>query len=295
MIFGLDRWLGLGVPYARTGFATPFAESHFAPLRRNYFEGWARAHHALFRQGSRREGLVPRFEDLAWPGFRPDKVDPLIRTFYEHSNAFAVTVTSVDWNGPAARMAGRLYRGLLADPAGNLMPPLDEGPVHREMDCHIGLLDVDRDGAPDYRIWLRTFVDDDSLLYVAAVHAFRDKGHGYLTLAFPFPKLALTVVLECRNGEGDPSSFEMHTNAPRSPLAGTYAVFPDGQRVTYARLPGMHETFRFAVRRTGGVPIIDGEHSAEVGPFRIFTLRYELTPTAALADASYDTDRAAAE
>jgi hypothetical protein len=290
MLSYLDRWLGLAVPYERTGFATPFAEGPFERLPRDYFERWARTHGATFRPGSPTEGLVPRFDDLAWSGFEPRRVDPLIRDFYQETSGFSLTVTAVDWNGPLAMAAGRAYRGLWADPAGNLMPPLDEGPVRRPMDCHIGLLDVDRDGAPDYRIWLRTFADDDSLLYVAAVHAFRQGDHGYLTLAFPWPMFALTVVLECRNGHEDPSSFEMHTDAPGSPLAGTYAVVPHGRRVTYTRLPTMHETFRFAVKRGGEMPIIVGEHSAEALGQRVFTLRYELAETGALEKASYRVD-----
>jgi hypothetical protein len=287
MLFDLDRWLGLGVPYERTGFATPFAEDRFAPLPRDFFERWAVAHRGSFRPGSPTDGLVPRFDDLAGPRLDPGRVDPLIRTFYQHTSAFSVTVTAVEWNGRLWESAGRLYRALWADPAGNLMPPLDEGPVHREMDCEIGLLDVDGDGKSDYRIWVRTFEDDGSLLYVAAVHTFRAGGRGYLTLAFPWPRLALTVVLECRNGRVDPSSFEMHTDAPGSPLAGTYAVVPRGRRVSYARLPGMHETFRFAARHGGELPVIDGEHSAEVWGSRVFTLRYELAPTEALEKASY--------
>ncbi|MFT3770169.1 MAG: hypothetical protein QM820_32470 [Minicystis sp.] len=286
MLLNLDRWFGFGVPYTRTGFATPFDAGHFAPLPRDFFERWANAHRAGYRPGSPTEGLLPRFDDLAWSGFDPGRVDPLIRRFYHQTSTFAVTITSVDWNG-AWLEAGRLYRWAWADRVGNLMPPLDDGPVRREMDCHIGLLDADNDGVPDYRIWVRTFEDDDSLLYVAAVHSFRAGDRGYLTLAFPWPRFALTVVLECRNGRQDPASFEMHTNAPHSSLAGTYAVVPGGDRVSYARLPSLHETFRFAVKRGHGLPLIEGEHSAEVAGLRVFTMRYELAPTDELEKTSY--------
>lgn len=278
----LDRWAGLCAPRGRFGFATPFAGSPLGRVDRDFFERWAEAHHATLRAGAAAEGLVPDFDRLAWDGFDPRRVDPLIREFYEHTSRFAITVTAVDWNG-AWHAAGRLFRAW-ADRAGNLRPPLEAGVGRREMQSRIGLLDVDGDGEADYRIWRRVFEEDGELLYVAAVHAFRaalDGGdRGYLTLTFPWPFFALTVVLACRNAEDDPSDFEMSTDARGASLAGTYAVVPGpAGRASFARLAGLHELFRFGARRRGAGPaVIEGTHSAHVGGARVFTLRYEIAP-----------------
>jgi hypothetical protein len=148
------------------------------------------------------------------------------------------------------------------------------------MHSAIGLLDVDHDGEADYRIWRRVFEKDAELLYVAAVRPFRaalgGEERAYLALTFPWPLFALAVVLECRNA-GDPRGgapeLSMSTRGRGASLAGTYAVVPgDPGRVSFARLPGLHEHFRFGVRRGA----IEGTHSAYVGGARVFTLGYEI-------------------
>jgi len=288
MLSHFDRWIGVRTPLSHAGFATLFAERRLSPVGGDFFGRWAARHGVTLRAGND-EGLVPDFERLAWDRFDPRRVDPVVREFYERTSRFSVTITSVDWNG-AWHIAGRAFRWAWADRAGNLRPPLDVGAGRREVQSTVSLLDVGRDGLPPYRIWRRAFETDGELLYVASVHTFLAAHTGgdqaYLTLTFPWPFFALTVVLACANGPNH-GDLEMSTRAAGAPLAGTYAVVP-GQRgrASFVRLPGLHEHFRFGASSGRGAAVIEGTHSAYVGAARVFTLKYEIARDSRTASAA---------
>lgn len=229
------------------------------------------------------KALVPGFDEIEDAHFDPSQVHPTIRDFYRDSASFNVILERVEWRRPFgcvvplyAPLASRLFKQLA-------VPPASTRP--RAMHSRLGDLDVDGDGTPDFRTWVRYFPAADgtvgTIFYVAALQTIRVQEAGV-------PRSFLSVCLPLRRGnktsvfafENLPKGgLRLTTDSPRSTLAGSYLVFCDVPRprsVTYLPALGLGETLRFWVDPAASEPGIRGEHLEYWRGREVFRLQYRI-------------------
>lgn len=241
------RWIALGAPYAWYGFAKPI-EDHDLRVGRDFFRQYARRVHAAFDAEKKDAGLITReaFGALRCKrGFNPEKVAPVIRDFYEHTSAYALKL-SVHWN-PLIQPLGLLYHWLLANHLDQLnVPPLDTDTM-QDVESHVEFVDVDHDGHPDLRCWVRVVKRSNVLFYVGAFYTYKSTVGGretaYLSGTFPLSWSNLTVALKVDNLPG--GGLLLSSRHGGATEAGSYLLVP--HRSSFSMMPalGLAETFHF--------------------------------------------------
>jgi hypothetical protein len=102
-------------------------------------------------------GIVASLDELAGPEFDPQAVDPRVREFYEHTTRFSLDITP-RWR-TWIRPGYLLYRTLVARPLGQANVPMNQREALRGVRSRTDTIDVDGDGEPDVRGWIRSFAD----------------------------------------------------------------------------------------------------------------------------------------
>ncbi|WP_257298090.1 hypothetical protein [Haloarchaeobius sp. FL176] len=191
------------------------------------------------------EHPVGEMDDMAAfarDGFDPELVGPDVRTFYERTSEYALSLTA-EWHRPfrtGAWLATLLTRRMEQL---NLPAPGDGRTVslHSEFERIDPALDP-RDGA---RMWVRTDADTGDGVFVAAYGSHVADRERYVNIAVPLPGCNLSTVLSLRNL--DDGAVELTTEAAGDP--GLYLVTPAGA----FELP-MAQRFRVWPADAPGVP-----------------------------------------
>jgi len=272
-------------PYGDPPFATHF-EDRDGVVGRRFFRDLAEETGAEL-QDAPGAGIVASLDDLAHEGFDPGKVDPVVREIYEHTSATSFHAQQIDWQwyGWAWHF---LYNRFVARGMRQLNVPIDEGFLPRKMTSSVGLLDEDRDGSPDYRIWVRIFQGADQLFYVGAVKTHEQDGprgrQAYLDVVLPLFHSNLAVVFEPVNVDG--GGLLLRTRHPNSYHGGMYLVFPGGRRFSMMPAWGVHEEIKVEpMMDREGNQYVRGTHENWWMGLHTYTLYYELHRTNA-ADAT---------
>lgn len=273
----LNRWVALRARFADCPFAQPLADPD-GKIGHHFPREYAAATGARVDPG---QALIPDLSRLRCADFSPERVDPLIREFYEQTAAFSLSVRG-GWRFPFT-VSKRLY-GSIAERLQQLVVPDLERGIEYEMQSELWLVDHDRDGVYDFRLWLREMKETGALFYVGAVMDFVLDGHAYVTVAFPLWRANLAVVLRCQNLPG--GGFALDTRGGAAEWAGSYLVVPGRRsRFSMVRLPGSHESFRFEARRAGSTPYVAGTHTARLQGREALVLDYCIARAADLGDA----------
>ena len=111
-------------------------------------------------------GLMDDFSVLRGRWLDPDKVNPLVVEFYEHTTRFTLSVRP-KWN-QWYRPAFWLFRTLIARKIGQFNLPFDERDEKRGLETHIDALDLDHDKIVDLRAWVRTYAGTTETISTAA-------------------------------------------------------------------------------------------------------------------------------
>jgi hypothetical protein len=229
------------------------------------------------------KALVPDFDAIVDAHFDPSRVHPTICDFYRDSASFNIVLERVEWRSPFDRvaplyapLASRVFKQL-AVPASSTQP--------RAMRSRLGDLDVDQDGTPDYRTWVRYFPAEDgtigSIFYVAALQVLRVTEAGaprsFLSVCLPLHRGNKTSVFAFENLPR--GGLLLTTTSRRSTLAGSYLVFCDVPRpgyVSYLPALGLGETLRFWVDPRASDAGIQGEHLEYWRGREVFRLQYRI-------------------
>jgi hypothetical protein len=243
----VTRWFAVGAPYPWFGFAEPL-EGLDLHIGRDFFAAYARRIGAALQQPKGDVGLIPSFEGLGCKGgFDPDKLDPVIHDFYAHTTSYALKM-SVRWN-PLIRPFGALYNWLVANPVEQLQVPIADTTAKRRVESHVELLDLNHDGWPDLRCWVRVMHDTKVVFYVGAFHTYKSMVGGretaYLSATFPLPRANLAVALKMANLRGGGLLLSDDSTAPE---AGSYLVFPNDRSFSMVPALGLSERFHFLPR-----------------------------------------------
>lgn len=262
------RFVAEQVAAAEVPFVVPLAERQ-GYVGVDYLRRYADSVGAVFQRNPADIGIVDTIERLAGPEFDPDRVHPLIREFYEHTSRFKLSITP-RWR-PWMRLPYLLYRETVARPLGQANAPFRLEEVERGVESWIDVIDVDDDGVPDFRAWIRAYQDSKEPLYVGIYTTVRDDDTGYVSVGFPLPSGSFTATLLPSNFRGDGLLLSSRWGR----FQGHYlaAVDPETQEVTVVRLESFDEEIE--------VYVIDEElltdHRFYLAGIEFMSLHYEIT------------------
>ena len=276
----LGKLFAFGEPYRAPGFLSPF-EDRDGFVGRHFFAEWAAVHGGRLVPAPAGAGLVESLDALASDSFHPKLVCPLVRRVYEHTTATDFETGEPDWSFPGY-VWHFLYNRLVARGMEQLDAPVDDALLPGRIKSFISLLDVDRDGRFDYRIWVRIYEAAKRTFYVGATFTYQRAGprgtQSYLVVVMPLWNASFTVVFQPVNLPD--GGLSLRSREPGSYEAGLYLVFPGRDR--YGLLPalGMHEEIRLVPGRdAGGREIVRGHHFNWWLFLRSYTIPYVLRPS----------------
>ncbi len=214
-------------------------------------------------------GIVASLDALAGPEFDPGACDPRVREFYEHTTRFKLDIVP-EWR-QWVRPGYLLYRTFLARPLGQANVPMNQRDALRGVHSRIDTIDVDGDGTPDIRAWIRSFADTDEPIYIGVYTTYRDDERGYVSVGFPLPQTNFTATLVPRARPDGGLTLTSRSSLPHPGHYFTY-VDPESRALTTAEVQGFAEEL--------DVYVEDGEVRAEhafwVFGFPFLVLHYRI-------------------
>ena len=262
------RFVAEQVAAGEVPFVVPLAERQ-GYVGVDYLRRYADSVGAVFERNPADIGIVDTIDRLAGPEFAPDLVHPLVREFYEHTSRFTLSITP-RWR-PWMRLPYLLYRETVARPLGQANAPFRLEEVERGVESWIDTIDVDDDGVPDFRAWIRAYQHSNEPLYVGIYTTVRDGDTGYVSVGFPLPAGSFTATLLPSNFRDD----GLLLSSRQGRFQGHYlaAVDPETEQVTVVRLESFDEEIE--------VYVVDGElvtdHRFYLAGIEFMSLHYEIT------------------
>jgi hypothetical protein len=181
-------------------FVVPLVESQ-GYVGVDYLRRYADSVGAVFSRNPPDIGIVDSIDLFSGPLFDPELVSPLIQEFYEHTSRFSLSIEPT-WRW-WMRLPYRIYRDTIARPLGQANAPFEIDEVQRGVVSWIDTIDVDQDGSPDFRAWVRAYKDTNEPLYVGIYTTIQHQGTGYVSVGFPLPSGSFTATLLPSNNRGD--------------------------------------------------------------------------------------------
>jgi hypothetical protein len=200
-------------------------------------------------RGASDGGLIPTFEALRAPDFDPDRANPLVREFYEHTPKFAMDVWSKTFFPTNIGLA--LLVTTISRQVNQLNFPLSPLDTALGMSSEIILMRRP-DGSIRYTGWFRTIGTDAHVLYTGFYMTEQAPGEAgpSVKVVFPMPSGNATVLLR-PTLEAD-GSLVLDSSGKRFGDAGFYRISargPDHIRVWHIR--SLKERFRVYVDARG--------------------------------------------
>jgi hypothetical protein len=260
------RIVGEQVSADQERFVVPFSEAT-KYVGVDYLERYAGEVGAAFAHSPPDIGIVADFDELSSATFDPEVVDPLIREFYEHTSRFKLAITP-QWKR-WMRLPYRLFRATVARPIGQANAPFDQEDVQEGVVSWIDTLDIDGDGAVDFRAWVRAYENGDPL-YIGIYTIQRIDDVAYVSVGFPLPSGNFTATLLPTNNRDTGMLLRSDTD---SPFSGHYisAIEDDGV-LTTLQLASFGEEIDVYVQHGD----LKTEHRFSLGGAVFMTLHYEI-------------------
>jgi uncharacterized membrane protein len=235
--------MGERVPKSQVRYVVPF-EANSQYVGADYFRDLARARGGGFKRNAPGIGIVESMGVLRGPRFDPDKVDPLIREFYEHTSRFKLSIVPV-WRRRMLPLYW-LFKRYLAQPIGQANLPFDVAEAQRGIVSYIDTIDFEGDDLIDVRGWVRVFEESGEAIYVGVYTTFRHEDIGYVSVGFPLPASNFTATLLPHNHDG--GGFLLKSHGTRLPFPGHYVSVIEGDELTVFKLPTFGEEIEVYVR-----------------------------------------------
>lgn len=262
------RFLAENVAPNEVPFVVPLAERQ-GYVGVDYLRRHADDVGAVFTHNPPDIGIVESFDELAGPGFDPARAHPIIREFYEHTSRFSLSITP-SWRW-WMRLPYLLYRETVARPLGQANVPFHLDEVERGVLSWIDTIDVDEDGIPDFRAWVRAYEGSNEPLYVGIYTTVRDEDTGYVSVGFPLPSGSFTATLLPSHLHED----GLRLSSREGRFQGHYLTAVDSETgdVTTVKLEAFDEEIE--------VFAADGQMSTDhrfyLGGIEFMSLHYEIT------------------
>ncbi len=258
------------VPAADLPFVVPL-ESRTRFVGTDYMRSLADVLGGVYRRDVADVGIVPSLDDLAGPEFDPTAVDPLVRESYEHTTRYTLDINP-EWR-QWVRPGYLLYRTIVARPLGQANVPMNQREAVRGVRSRIDTIDVDDNGVPDVRGWIRSFADTDAPIYVGVYTTYRHEERGYVSVGFPLPQASFTATLAPRARAGGGLTLTSRSDLAH---AGHYLAYidPDTRELTALAVRGFAEELDVYVARGE----LRAEHAFWVFGFPFLVLHYRIKP-----------------
>lgn len=214
-------------------------------------------------------GIVASLDAMRGPELDPERVDPLVREFYEHTTRFTLDIT------PQWRLWVRpgyvLYRTVVARPLGQASIPMNQREAQRGIRSRIDTIAGD-DHAVSVRGWIRSFADDDEPIMTGIYTTYRHGESGYVSVGFPVPEGSFTATLLPRSR---PDGGLTLTSRVRDGQAGHYLTYVDtaADELTALAVHGFEEQLDVFVEHGE----LRAEHAFWIFGFPFLTLHYQIT------------------
>jgi hypothetical protein len=237
--------VGEQVAHEQVRFVVPF-EANSRTVGADYFMDLARTREGTFKRNAPGIGIVDSMESLRGPYFDPDRVDPLIREFYEHTSRFKLHIVPV-WKRRMLPLFW-LFKRMIARRIGQANLPFDIREAQRGVVSYIDTIDFDCDDIIDLRGWVRAFDASGEAIYVGVYTTFRHAGVGYVSVGFPLPGANFTATLLPYNLQG--SDFLLKTHNLGFDYPGHYlsVIDRDTAELSVVRLPTFGEEIEVYVQ-----------------------------------------------
>jgi hypothetical protein len=280
MRFG-SAW-ALCEPYGSAGFVTRFVDRD-GIVGARFFEELAEKLGAKLQAAPPGAGVVASLDQLASAHFRPADVHPRVRQVYERTSAVTFIAKRIRFS-PLGRIANTVFNRLFAGPMQQLDVPLDPAQLPQAMRSDVSLLDLDRDGQPDYRIWLRRFTNPERVFYLGAMRVRTEDAvegrQSYLDVVLPMVGWNLTVVFRPINVEG--GGLSLRSWGPEGSGSGIYIVVPAAGSYSMAPFIGLTEEIRVGVDTDrAGELVVSGTHHTWWCGMTSYVLDYTILPEGA--------------
>ena len=217
-------------------------------------------------------GILASLDALVGPDFDPAVVDPAVRRFYEHTSRYQLDIVP-EWRR-WVRPGYLLYRTVVARPLGQANVPMNQRDALRGVHSRIDTIDVDGDGIPEVRGWIRSFADDDAPIYTGIYTTYRDDERGYVSVGFPLPQGSFTATLVPRAREGGGMTLTSRSDLPHPGHYLTY-VDPASRQLTTLAVAGFAEELQVFVSPEGE---LRADHSFWVFGLPFLVLHYQIKP-----------------
>jgi len=217
-------------------------------------------------------GLIFSFEDLRGPSFDPDRVDPRIRHFYEHTALYKLEVWSEVY------FAGKFVLWLLVEFISRRMDqlnfPISSLEVAKGMTSEIVQLREPNSGTLAYTGWLRRFRSTGKVIYAGLYSETQMPGEANPCVKVTFPCYGSSSVYlrPCAYADG---TFGLVSTGAAFGRSGFYRIVesgPDHWRVR--NFTTLHEIFHVYVDEEG---VLRTDHEITFVGLTILRLHYKMT------------------
>lgn len=269
--------IALFQPLVTPPWVTRF-EDRDGTVGERFFEELAREQNMGLRRAPPGSGIVDAADqEWAADSFRPSELKPIVREVYERTTALEFVAKRIDWTRIGKIRRFLFLKASLATQQ-QLQIPKDSRELPQVMKSEVGLLDKDRDGLTDHRVWLRYFERSGKLYYVAAVSTHKTKGpdgeQSYLDVILPLWRRNLAAVFQPRNLDG--GGLTLRTHEPGSYDSGLYLVIPGRRRYFMMPFFGIREEIRLEPGKDEQGEFVEGTHTNWWRNSLTFTFRYTL-------------------
>jgi hypothetical protein len=218
-------------------------------------------------------GLIPSFESLRGPSFDPQRVDPRIRHFYEHTALYKLEVWSEVY------FAGKFVLWLLVEFISRRMDqlnfPISSLEVAKGMTSEIVQLREPGSERLAYTGWLRRFRATGKVIYAGLYSVTQVPGEANPCVKVTFPCFGSSNVYlrPCVYADG---TFGLVSTGAAFGRSGFYRIVESGAEQWRVRnFTTLHEIFHVYADEDG---ILRTDHEITFVGLTILKLHYKMTP-----------------
>jgi hypothetical protein len=230
-------------------------------------------------------GLVDQFSVFRRADFDTDRVDPTVKSFYEHTFRYRLVVRP-HWQ-PGFRIGGRVAH-LLGGLVGQLRLPVAAEDLETNVESCLLPIDDASDGRTGVCGWIRTYGGTNQAMYVAAYAAHSRLANTYMNIAFPLPGGNLSSILHLAvSTSGERAGGVVLSTLSNAQAGGDQGVYYANQ-VIPVRLP-INEVITVwpAKSQIGGaandnkLPVLLAKHEMWIFGVNFLNLDYEIYESSA--------------
>ena len=255
------------VPASEIKYVVPF-EANSKSVGADYFAELARAEDGSFKRNHPGIGIVETMESMRGPTCDPDKVDPLIREFYEHTSRFTLSIVPV-WKNRIKPLFW-LFKRTIAQPMEQANLPFNTEEAQRGIVSYIDAIDFQCNDIIDLRGWVRAFKATGEAIYVGIYTTFQYENVGYVSVGFPLPDSNFTATLLPYNHDG--GNFKLKSRNTGYPYPGHYLTARENGNLTVLKLPTFDEEIVVYVKEGQ----LKTDHSFYLAGLNFLTLYYAM-------------------